>query len=84
MDPLVTESDRAVSSFLVAAWAQFAKSGSPGPAWPQLSGAEGRYMEVGARIGAADLPPEYQRRTVFWETVLHPARPEVATGRQGL
>ena len=80
--PLITEEDKSVSNFMVKAWTQFAKTGNPNfdtGLWPQLSSEEERYLEIDTTISARVLPPEYARKTTFWETVLAPSLPERET-----
>ena len=80
--PLITEEDQSVSKFMVKAWTEFAKTGDPNfdtELWPQLSSSEERYLQIDATISAPVLPPEYDRKTKFWETVLAASLPERET-----
>ena len=81
--PLITEDDQSVSKFMVKAWTEFAKTGDPNFVtelnWPQLSSSEDRYLQIDVTINAPVLPPEYARKTKFWETVLVPSLPERET-----
>ena len=80
--PLITEADQSVSKFMVKAWTEFAKTGDPNfdtELWPQLSSSEERYLQIDVTISAPALPPEYVRKTKFWETVLAASLPERET-----
>jgi para-nitrobenzyl esterase len=57
----------ALSEFLQDAWVRFARSGSPGPAWPRYEAGRRQTMLLSSECRVEAAPAESERR--FWDSL---------------